>query len=1542
MNTGQKCWLSLAVASIRMITSLGIFVLTTNSTLGQVLRIDFGQNEQNPLQGEFEGFNPWGATSTDNGNPVTQTYSSDQATDGTIDVTVQGQSHWRDYAPLTGGAFSSMSSLLSDEVLNSSGGTITITISDLKPGSYYMSTYHHASENGGNTTYDLKLTDANATDKVIASGMTSSLGTSPGSINKQTFPFDVNASSNDVSIKIGPGGAAGNNLVINGFELGLNLPTPVITIPSSTYAYPIPVNVTFEKMGVPHTVSGFDASEINATGATVGGFAVSPPGAYPTDGPNYKATTAEATIISSSPALASYPVAKAFDSDHTTTVNNRWLPEQSSLPNVYLTWQFTKPFQVTEYKLMVQDFSFEKRGPKDFMLQGSDDNSSWTTLDTENNQTGWTADETRSYLLDSPGTYSYYKLLISAAEGSDTYIGFREIELWGVNGKTFPADSRYTFELTPNTDPATINLSIDAGAATGADGNSTVASSAVIQYESPLTRADDLTLWYQFNENNSTTAVDSAGSNPGTLTNMDQLAAWMPGKFGNALQFDGTNDYVLATGYKGILGTSARSVSLWFKTTAGGSFVSFGTMNVGGQAYRLWMENGMLRLEHNGGAIISTNTYNDGGWHHLGSTQPVGATLADVTFYLDGTEVPDNGGSTVAFDTVSDVDVRIGHTQDDVRPAFNGLIDDVRIYDVALTAAEIAAIYNGGTGDLPVPVVTGPASAVANPGFPFITSDFNATKSSPPASTIWAAIGLPASLEVNASTGKISGTPTDTPAPTGTTSNAFVSATNGYGTTYHAFAITLYPLPSSVSVGTATDIGLYGAKLNGSFADGTGTDCVATLCVDYTDKGTANPSDWAHSFQLGVVAPGAIAREITGLAIDTAYSFRFAVTNAGGALFWSDTAGTFTTMGGLTPPLLGEVNAYAVNSTEATIVGSLTDTGGETPSVTIVWGDEDRGSDFNALSTWDNVITLGLLGTGSFSTNLTGLQAGKVYYARTAAVNVAGEVVSKNLAVFAPSPYSGLYSDGTVKTSNLVLWYKFDETTGSTVADSGNGGNPATLINGPAFIAGKFGNAMQFDGANDHVLAAGYKGISGANQRTMVAWVKTSKASAAIMSWGEDTSGKKWIFRTDNGKLRVEVNGGAIVGNTSVSDDQWHHVAAVLPAGKNNVNQMKLYVNGVDDGLNSASNKVIDTASTDDFKIGNDQSNRYFQGFIDDVRIYDKSLSDEDVSNLYNGGFGDQFVPPAITSATEANATVGQAFTYQVTSTVTTPSYSAFGLPSGLTCNLSTGAITGSPEAGGVYLTTLLADGPSETVTGTLTITIPVSAPTIANSNAINIVSNAARLVADIPNTGGRDANVTVYWGTVAGGQSSWQNEQNLGMKGIGGLARDVSGLASGTLYHYRFKADNSQGGTGDTVWTVDRNFTTASSASPPVLGNVFSVTGVTDTSAKFNGSLAGTGGGRRHLRLPLGPRGRQPDRRQLGQPNHHQQCPTRQPERRDHQRHNATHHLLCPNGSQEFRGFHLDRQHARVQSGQVGCQWSSLHRHFLPLARCDRRLDHN
>jgi len=70
-----------------------------------ILKVDFGQHDTNPLQSGYQGFNPWGSASADNGNAQTQTYASPESTDGTIDVTVQGQTHWRDYLAVTSGPY---------------------------------------------------------------------------------------------------------------------------------------------------------------------------------------------------------------------------------------------------------------------------------------------------------------------------------------------------------------------------------------------------------------------------------------------------------------------------------------------------------------------------------------------------------------------------------------------------------------------------------------------------------------------------------------------------------------------------------------------------------------------------------------------------------------------------------------------------------------------------------------------------------------------------------------------------------------------------------------------------------------------------------------------------------------------------------------------------------------------------------------------------------------------------------------------------------------------------------------------------------------------------------------------------------------------------------------------------------------------------------------------------------------------------------------------------------------------------------------------
>jgi Putative Ig domain len=90
--------------------------------------------------------------------------------------------------------------------------------------------------------------------------------------------------------------------------------------------------------------------------------------------------------------------------------------------------------------------------------------------------------------------------------------------------------------------------------------------------------------------------------------------------------------------------------------------------------------------------------------------------------------------------------------------------------------------------------------------------------------------------------------------------------------------------------------------------------------------------------------------------------------------------------------------------------------------------------------------------------------------------------------------------------------------------------------------------------------------------------------------------------------------------------------------------------------------------------------------------------------------------PPVITSSSSANATVGQAFSYQIAATNSPTSYSATGLPSGLSVNSSTGRISGNPTASGTSMVGLSATNASGTGTATLTLTIAAAATPVITS----------------------------------------------------------------------------------------------------------------------------------------------------------------------------------------------------------------------------------
>ncbi|MBG30478.1 MAG: hypothetical protein CMI31_10830 [Opitutae bacterium] len=213
----------------------------------------------------------------------------------------------------------------------------------------------------------------------------------------------------------------------------------------------------------------------------------------------------------------------------------------------------------------------------------------------------------------------------------------------------------------------------------------------------------------------------------------------------------------------------------------------------------------------------------------------------------------------------------------------------------------------------------------------------------------------------------------------------------------------------------------------------------------------------------------------------------------------------------------------------------------------------------------------------------------------------------------------------------LVGWWKFDETNSAIAYDSSGNLRNGSLIgfdsNTTQWVQGKIGRALSLDGVNDYVNIDGYKGILGSSPRTTAAWVKTALGDAAIIAWGAVNTGQKWTFRIQTssglvGATRLEINGGLIVGNVAVNDNQWHHVAAVLPAGSDNSNQVVLYVDGANAGSSYSTSNTINTVSDPDVLIGKRMygGSHFFNGLIDDVRIYDRGLSAAEVQALYQLG----------------------------------------------------------------------------------------------------------------------------------------------------------------------------------------------------------------------------------------------------------------------------------------------------------------------------------
>jgi hypothetical protein len=203
----------------------------------------------------------------------------------------------------------------------------------------------------------------------------------------------------------------------------------------------------------------------------------------------------------------------------------------------------------------------------------------------------------------------------------------------------------------------------------------------------------------------------------------------------------------------------------------------------------------------------------------------------------------------------------------------------------------------------------------------------------------------------------------------------------------------------------------------------------------------------------------------------------------------------------------------------------------------------------------------------------------------------------------------------------LAAWWKFDETSGKTAQDSSGNGRNGTLAGELSFNSasaeGRVGNALKLESKSDLVQVNGYKGIIGTHPRTAAAWIKTEHNDGRILAWGREDGGEMFIFGFIRDSVGVTPKGGYLYMNQRANDNKWHHVAAVVEKADlpNLHDDVKIYLDGEEaeiDDIGILDLWPIDTVSDQDVTIG-----KGFRGLLDDVRIYDRPLSEVEIELLF-------------------------------------------------------------------------------------------------------------------------------------------------------------------------------------------------------------------------------------------------------------------------------------------------------------------------------------
>jgi fibronectin type 3 domain-containing protein/regulation of enolase protein 1 (concanavalin A-like superfamily) len=410
-------------------------------------------------------------------------------------------------------------------------------------------------------------------------------------------------------------------------------------------------------------------------------------------------------------------------------------------------------------------------------------------------------------------------------------------------------------------------------------------------------------------------------------------------------------------------------------------------------------------------------------------------------------------------------------------------------------------------------------------------------------------------------------------------------------------------------------------------------------------------------------------------------------------------------------------------------------------------------------------------GVTSLTYTDTGLTNGTTYYYVVSGSNAQG---------------SGPDSvEASVTPNTLGLHLRFDESSGTVAFDSSSRGRNATLVNGPTFSAGRINNGLSLASASSQYATLPSGIVSGLTDFTVSTWVKVNTFATWQRIFDFGTGTNNYMFLTtqytptapNNAKLRFGIRTPS-VGEQNVSGTgialptgAWAHVAVVRSG-----TTVSIYVNGALAGSNTIALNPADLGTTTLNYLGKSQFNDpYLNGSLDDFRLYSQAMSASQITELST-----VLPAPAGLAATAGNGQVA----------------------------LSWSAVSGN--SGYSVKRATVAGGPYTTVQTNLTAT-SFTDTGVANGTTYYYVVSASNLGGESPNSAeasatplappavpeglaaiAGDATVALAW-SAASGADSYQVKRATApggpyttlASGVTGLTYTDSAVTNGTTYYY-------------------------------------------------------------------------------------------------------------------------------------------------------------